>query len=118
MKRLADREDLSGALPPALQLKRDAQRLPAQLDRENSEREVRRVVGDFNDRVVEARRQLLGGPPVVTPVRDVDAEVDAWRERRIRRLRAQQERPAGSADPARPVRARRRGWLRRLFGTD
>lgn len=28
--------------------------------------------------------QLRGGPPVVTPLRDVEAEVTAWRERRGR----------------------------------
>jgi hypothetical protein len=30
---------------------------------------------------VAARRQLMGGPPVVTPLRDVDSEVRAWAER-------------------------------------
>jgi len=52
------------------------------LDRESDEAGVRRVVEDFNARVVDARRQLTGGPPVVTPTRDVDAEVRRWRERR------------------------------------
>ena len=47
-----------------------------------SERDVRAALEDFNSRVIEARRQLLGGPPVVTPTRDVEAEVEAWRRRR------------------------------------
>ncbi len=47
---------------------------------------MREFVEDFNRRVIEARRQLLGGPPVVTPTRDVDAEVRAWRARRAERM--------------------------------
>ena len=49
-----------------------------------SEARVREAVTELNARIVEARRQLLGGPPVVTPLRDVEAEVAAWRARRGR----------------------------------
>jgi hypothetical protein len=45
---------------------------------------VRDLLESFNKRVVAARRQLQGGPPVITPLRDVEAEVSAWRERRHR----------------------------------
>ncbi len=45
-------------------------------------------MADFNRRVVEARRQLQGGPPVVTPTRDAEAEVAAWRDRRREERRA------------------------------
>ena len=38
------------------------------------ESDVREYVDDFNRRVIDARRQLQGGPPVVTPTRDVEAE--------------------------------------------
>jgi len=46
---------------------------------------VRELLEDFNKRIVEARRQLQGGPPVITKTRDVDAEVAAWRARRTTR---------------------------------
>ena len=56
---------------------------------------MREALEDFNLRVREARRQLLGGPPVFTRPRDVDAEVAAWRERaqerRAARERAREE---------------------------
>ena len=59
------------------------------------EARVREVLDDFNHRVREARRQLLGGPPVITRPRDVEAELAAWRtralERRAARERAQAE---------------------------
>jgi hypothetical protein len=47
------------------------------------------VVEDFNARVVEAQRQLQGGPPVITPLRDVDHEITAWSERRAARVAQQ-----------------------------
>jgi hypothetical protein len=84
VRRLVEREKITGVLPPALQLRKEDAELEATLDRERSERAVREILVDFNRRVVEARRQLLGGPPVITKLRDVEAEVEAWRERRRR----------------------------------
>jgi len=85
VKKLIEREKITGVLPPALQLRKDDAQLEATLDREWSEKAVRELLVEFNRRVVEARRQLLGGPPVITRLRDVEAEVAAWRERRARR---------------------------------
>lgn len=84
LKAYVEREHVSGVLPEALQLRADAERLQDRLDELRSEVRVRDALAEFNRRVVEARRQLLGGPPVVTPLRDVEAEVAAWRERRSR----------------------------------
>jgi hypothetical protein len=116
VKNLIEREQITGVLPPALALRKEDAQLDAVLDREAKEQGVRRIVDDFNRRVVEARRQLLGGPPVVTPTRDVDQAVVAWRARRIERreqLRRQREHlnPPASA-PARPARWPR-WWPRR-----
>jgi hypothetical protein len=107
VKGLIEREKITGVLPPALALRKEDAELDAQLDRETTESGVRRLVEDFNRRVVEARRQLQGGPPVVTPTRDADQEVAAWRERRAERRRRQ-----SSAPQPEPER-RRRLWRRR-----
>lgn len=113
LKKLIEREQITGVLPAALQLRKDDLELQDLLDAERSEREVRTLVEDFNWRVVEARRQLTGGPPVVTPTRDVEAEVEAWWERRRARRASALERsdaePTGSGGEA----ARRRWWQRR-----
>ena len=85
VKKLIEREKITGVLPPALQLRKDDAQLEDTLDKEWSEKAVREILVEFNRRVVEARRQLLGGPPVITKLRDVEAEVAAWRERRARR---------------------------------
>lgn len=84
LKAYVEREHVSGVLPEALQLRADAERLRDRLDEMRSEARVRDALAELNRRIVEARRQLLGGPPVVTPLRDVEAEVAAWRERRRR----------------------------------
>lgn len=78
-------EQLTGLGPPALTLRTENAHLDDRLDALFREDEVRAALEDFNSRVIEARRQLLGGPPVVTPTRDVEAEVRAWRERRADR---------------------------------
>jgi hypothetical protein len=81
LRKLIERERITGVLPEALQLRKDDAALDAELDRQSSERVVREMLETFNRRVVNARRQLQGGPPVITPTRDVEAEVAAWRSR-------------------------------------
>jgi hypothetical protein len=82
LKKLIEREQITGVLPAALLLRKDDATLDAELDRETAEPVVRKLVEEFNRRIIEARRQLQGGPPVVTKTRDVDVEVERWRERR------------------------------------
>lgn len=107
VKKLVEREQLA-VLPAALALRREDAELDEQLDRCARAEDVRQTLEDFNHRVVEARRQLQGGPPVITPVRDVDVEVERWTERRNKRLRKVRQ----QADAAPP--SRRRGRLGRL----
>lgn len=116
LKRLIERERITGVLPPALQLRKDDAELADHLDRETSEKVVRELVEDFNRRVVEARRQLQGGPPVITRTRDVEQEVGAWRDRRRARRAATAADPARSQtqrDPEQGTPARPRRWWRR-----
>lgn len=96
VKGLIEREQITEVLPAALALRKEDQQLNSRIDAEPTEHAVRELVGDFNQRVVEARRQLQGGPPVITPLRDVDAEVAAWRRRRSDR----QQRHRGRRPPA------------------
>ncbi|WAA65815.1 DUF1992 domain-containing protein [Microbacterium oxydans] len=103
IRRKIETENLTGLGPPAILLRTEDRELDDQLDLLGRESDVRDVVEDFNRRVREARRQLQGGPPVVTAPRDVEAEVEAWRARRAAR-------PA----PAAPEAPTRRGrWFRR-----
>lgn len=111
LKKLVERENIA-LLPPAIALRKEDAELEARLDAITVEREVRRELEDFNRRVVETRRQLQGGPPVVTPTRDVDAELAAWDARRAARIEAQRAaRAASGPDPG-----SRRPWWSRLRG--
>lgn len=105
IKAFIEREQITGVLPEALQLRKDDAALDARLDDEHLESRVRETLVEFNARVVEARRQLLGGPPVVTPTRDIDPEVVRWRERR-------RARDAAADEAAGPVTPRVRWWRR------
>jgi hypothetical protein len=87
VKGLIERENITGVLPSA-QLRKDDAELDDNLDLEAMENRVREIVADFNARVVDARRQLQGGPPIVTPTRDVDEEVRRWQARRAARRSA------------------------------
>ncbi|MGF9760570.1 DUF1992 domain-containing protein [Microvirga sp. 0TCS3.31] len=108
VKKLVERENLA-VLPPALALRKEDAELEGRLDQISAETEVRREVEDFNKRVIETRRQLQGGPPVITPTRDVDDEVAAWRDRRTARVEAQRAALAAS----RPAPRKRSWWSRR-----
>ncbi|MFT4280421.1 DUF1992 domain-containing protein [Microbacterium sp.] len=107
IRRKIQTEKLTGLGPPALQLRVEHAEFEDRVDALRREREVREYVADFNRRIIEARRQLLGGPPVVTPMRDEDAEVAAWHHRRQARAAA-----AASAAETEPPRPRRRWWRR------
>lgn len=82
IRRKIETEKLTGLGPPALTLRVEHAEMAERLDAIAREPEVREAVEDFNRRVIDARRQLLGGPPVVTPTVDVEAEVAAWTARR------------------------------------
>jgi hypothetical protein len=110
LKKLIEREHVS-VLPPSLQIRKDDAELDGVLDKLPTESDVRREVEDFNERVRRARIQPLGGPPMITPERDVEAEVAAWRTRRDERRAAQ--RAALRLQETAKKEHRRHWWKRR-----
>lgn len=104
VKGLIQREHITGVGPKAILLRTEDAELDARLDSQYSEKQVRDIVDDFNARVIDARRQLQGGPPVITKTRDPDVEVQRWQERR---------RAAAPAAPPEPEP--RPPWWRRLW---
>ncbi|NYD77331.1 DnaJ family domain-containing protein [Arthrobacter cupressi] len=107
VKGLIQREQLSGLAPEAILLRKEDAGLDAVLDDQATEGRVREILEDFNARVVNARRQLLGGPPVVTKTRDIAVELERWHARRAASAAAHPEPP-----PPRPARP----WWRRFRG--
>ena len=109
VKGMMEREKISGVGPPALMLRKEDAELETTMDDLHSRIQVRELLEDFNARIINARRQLNGGPPVITKLRDVDAELEGW-ERRRSQLAAPS---ASETDPAAPTRG---SWWKRWFG--
>ncbi|HMM93479.1 MAG: DUF1992 domain-containing protein [Micrococcales bacterium] len=113
VRQLAEREriDFTGALPPAVALRKEAATFPESLLELRTEESVRTVLEDFNLRVRRDRLRPAEPrmPQLVAPTVDVDEMVERWRV-----LRAASQPP--EVDP--PVttgeaRPRRRWWRRR-----
>ncbi len=110
VKGLIQREHLSGLGPKAILLRTEDAELDAKLDALYSEKQVRELVEDFNARVIDARRQLQGGPPVITKTRDVGVELERWRERRAAAAEA-----TAAQETANQELAGKRPWWRRIW---
>ncbi|HWK76914.1 DUF1992 domain-containing protein [Microbacterium sp.] len=109
IRRKIETENLTGLGPPAILLRNEDRELDDTLDKIGRESDVREALEDFNRRVIDARRQLMGGPPVITKTRDVDAEVEGWRRRRAERAITPQETAPAPEPPGRRGLFRRRG---------
>ncbi|MEV3933421.1 MULTISPECIES: DUF1992 domain-containing protein [unclassified Streptomyces] len=72
-----EREGLS-ALPPSLVLRKVAEDALEEASRARSEAEVRRVLGEVNDRIREALARPPAGPPLNLVPFDVEAVVGEW----------------------------------------
>ncbi|HEX2893074.1 MAG TPA: DUF1992 domain-containing protein [Marmoricola sp.] len=88
VKQLIEREQITGVLPPSLLVRKEDAELDGRLDTLATEELVRSAVEEFNARVRWALYRPPEGPPVVTRQRDVDTEVERWRERRTRSAEA------------------------------
>ncbi|WP_030528868.1 DUF1992 domain-containing protein [Phycicoccus jejuensis] len=113
VRQLAEREDLdfTGALPPAVALRKEAATFPGSLLELHTEESVRTVLEDFNRRV---RRDRLRPPdprmpPLLAPTVDVDDVVEQWRALRASSQPVQVDPPVTTGE----ARPRRRWWRRR-----
>jgi len=80
LKSLVARENLGGLLPTSLKIRKAAEDLLDEVAKKNSEHTVRRMVADLNDRIEQARRGLVDGPPVLVDRIDVEEVVREWRQ--------------------------------------
>lgn len=106
LKGLVEREQLA-LVPPAVQLRLDDAALDSELDAVFAEDEARRLVVEFNQRVLAARYGAPSAIPLVTQTRDVESTLAAWHQR----LTARRSGPAAVEPPVAP-RRRRRWWRR------
>jgi hypothetical protein len=74
-----ENHDTSVLLPPSLRLPKEVAELPARLRKVTTEREVRDIVADLNDRIAAVHRNPQVGPPLRLGPLDVDDVVHEWR---------------------------------------
>lgn len=123
VKKLVEREQVTGVLPPALALRREDAELDELLDELLTEREALEVVEDFNARVMRARYTPVEGPPLITMPRDVEDTLDRWRTRRAARsaaarAEARQRDAQRLAEEQARSRARLQRWWQRRRSHD
>lgn len=106
VKGLMEREKISGVGPPALMLRKEDAELESTMQNLHSKAQVRALLEDFNARIIDARRQLNGGPPVVTKLRDIEVELERWEQHRTQRL------AAAAAEEQAPPPSRAPWWKR------
>ncbi|MEV4803868.1 DUF1992 domain-containing protein [Nonomuraea sp. NPDC049421] len=82
VKQKIESEGLSMPLPPTLALRKDAEKALAAARDARSEAEARRIVEEINERIREAIRTGLSGPPLNLMPFDVDDVAAEWRRTR------------------------------------
>lgn len=118
---LVEREnlDLSGAMHPTMALRAEAKRMPTEVRDLPTEDAVRRVVADFNRRVLHDRLRPATGTqmPPIAPTVDADEMVAHWREADAARQEAARERRAAAeraeAERIAALSPVRRWWVTR-----
>ncbi|HEV7626444.1 MAG TPA: DUF1992 domain-containing protein [Streptomyces sp.] len=69
-------------LPPTLALRKEAQDALAAASRARSEKEVRRILTEINEKILAAIRRPPSGPPLNLGPYDVESVVAEWRQAR------------------------------------
>ncbi|GAB3449909.1 hypothetical protein GCM10027517_36770 [Phycicoccus ginsengisoli] len=128
VKGLVQREqlDMTGAMPPAIALRKERQTFPESLLDLRTEESVRAVLEDFNRRVrLDRLRPAVGAmPPLIAPTVDVEDMVGQWRrlrderaeQARVERARAAAEAQGAAAAAQARSGGRVRSWVRGLLG--
>lgn len=81
LKEKAKRENIN-LLPPALEIRLDVERSLQRIAGLAYEADVRRAVAALNQRIVQAQRAAVWGPPCDTQLLDVEEVVSQWRASR------------------------------------
>ncbi|MEU4695652.1 DUF1992 domain-containing protein [Nonomuraea dietziae] len=79
VKRKLAEENLSMPLPPSLALRKEVHAALAQARGATTEAEVRRILEEINERIVEGNRKAMSGPPLNLMPYDIEEFLDEWR---------------------------------------
>jgi len=70
-------------MPPSVALRKEAHDALEAASRAGSEREVRQIVSAINEKIRDANRKTIAGPPLMLVPYDVERVVREWREQRL-----------------------------------
>jgi len=73
------RDEEVSFLPPQLAIRAEVEEARARIAAAAREDEVRRLVGDINDRIRQVNRTAVTGPPTTVGPLDVEQTVERWR---------------------------------------
>lgn len=76
-----EKEDLRGALPGPLMVRREKQDIQATLADVRDEATARAIVVDLNERIRKANTEVIAGRTILTGLLDVDEVLAVWRSR-------------------------------------
>ncbi|CEG92680.1 MULTISPECIES: DnaJ family domain-containing protein [Propionibacterium] len=75
-----EREDLSGILPPPLQLRREKARIARTLANVPTEQQARQIIDALNERIRDANLNPATQPRVVISLLDAEQALSDWRD--------------------------------------
>lgn len=80
-RRKLEKEDLRGAMPGPLAVRREKQDIDQTLADVRDEDSVRAIVADLNERIKQANLTRVAGRVIFTGLLDEDSVVERWRRR-------------------------------------
>lgn len=83
-RRKLAKEDLRGAMPGPLAVRREKQDIAQTLADVRDEATARAIVDDLNQRIKQSNLTRVGNTPVITGLLDVEQVLAEWRSRRRR----------------------------------
>ncbi|GAA1395147.1 DUF1992 domain-containing protein [Luteococcus peritonei] len=81
-RRKLEQEDLRGAMPGPLAVRREKQDILTTLADVCDEATARAIVEDLNQRIKQSNLTRVAGTPIITGLLDVEQVLDQWRSRR------------------------------------
>ena len=82
VRRKLEKEDLSGALPTSLSLRKEKERIQDTLSDVRDAELARAIITDLNARIADSNVRQVEKVPIFTAPLDVEATLAAWRSRR------------------------------------
>ncbi|MFD0656827.1 DUF1992 domain-containing protein [Thermocatellispora tengchongensis] len=103
VKRKLREENLAFPLPGTLALRKEAEQALAAARRARSEDDVRAILTEINEKIVEGHRKAMSGPPLTLMPYDIEEFLAEWRASRPPEPEPAEPEPEPPAPRRRPL---------------